>query len=90
MGAGLVVGLFGAMIGGAVGSPQDVEVTYLFTERPWEVGEGAVIEVEEILEETDHTVRVVYEGRVIVLQKWCIYIDRSHDPIRITMPRAWL
>jgi hypothetical protein len=54
------------------------------------VGAGAVIEVDEILEETDYTVRVVYEGKVIKLRKWCIYIDRSHDPIRITIPRAWL
>jgi hypothetical protein len=86
MGASLAVGLLGAFIGGAV----EVEVTLLFTEYPWEVGESAVIEVEEILEETEYNLRVVYEGSVIVLQKRSIHIDRTQDPIRITMPRAWL
>lgn len=89
-GAGLTLGLLGGIIGGVVGSAQGVDETYVFKDAPPEGEEYVVIEVEEILQETVSSVRIVYQGREILLPKRGIHINRTHEPIKITVPKAWL
>ncbi len=89
-GAGLLLGLLGGVIGGATGAAQGAEETYVFREHPPAGKEYVVIQVENILEETATSVRILYQGREILLPRRGIHINRTVVPIRITLPAAWL
>jgi len=89
-GAGLALGLWGGIIGGVAGAVLGADETYVFREFPSGGGEYILIEVEKILEETDSAVRILYQGKEILLPKRGIHINRTREPIRITVPRAWL
>lgn len=97
---GVMLGTVGAVVGGLVGLAGGAAgKSYYFNEETMTKGgyRGSsthprllVIEVPQILEETEQSVRILFSGKEVWLPKSKIQIERGDKSIRITVPENLL